>query len=82
MNPHRLLACFLLFSGLALAQHPQHKTPAKAASQTRPKTDTAQTIHQSALVVDTHADTPQRFLDENFDLGRSSKATMPNAPWT
>jgi membrane dipeptidase len=29
----------------------------------------ARTIHESALVVDTHADTPQRFLDENFDIG-------------
>jgi len=29
----------------------------------------ARAIHDSALVVDTHADTPQRFLDENFDLG-------------
>jgi membrane dipeptidase len=26
-------------------------------------------IHDSAIVVDTHADTPQRFLDENFDIG-------------
>jgi membrane dipeptidase len=34
----------------------------------------AQAIHQSALVVDTHADTPQRFLDENFDIG----TTDPN----
>jgi membrane dipeptidase len=25
-------------------------------------------VHASALVVDTHADTPQRFLDESFDL--------------
>jgi membrane dipeptidase len=29
-------------------------------------------IHQSALIVDTHADTPQRFLDENFDLGENT----------
>ncbi|HUJ93834.1 MAG TPA: dipeptidase [Terriglobales bacterium] len=29
----------------------------------------AQSIHNSAIVVDTHADTPQRFLDENFDIG-------------
>jgi membrane dipeptidase len=29
----------------------------------------ARAIHDSALVVDTHADTPQRFLDENFDIG-------------
>ena len=29
----------------------------------------AQRIHNSALVIDTHADTPQRFLDEGFDIG-------------
>jgi membrane dipeptidase len=29
----------------------------------------AREIHDSAIVVDTHADTPQRFLDENFDIG-------------
>jgi membrane dipeptidase len=29
----------------------------------------AREIHNSAIVVDTHADTPQRFLDENFDIG-------------
>jgi len=26
-------------------------------------------VHRSALVIDTHADTPQRFVDEHFDLG-------------
>jgi membrane dipeptidase len=26
-------------------------------------------IHNSAIVIDTHADTPQRFLDENYDIG-------------
>lgn len=29
----------------------------------------ARQIHDSALIVDTHADTPQRFLDENYDIG-------------
>jgi len=29
----------------------------------------ARTIHDSAIVVDTHADTPQRFLYEGFDIG-------------
>jgi len=33
-------------------------------------------IHNSAIVVDTHADTPQRFLDEGFDIGNSD----PNDP--
>jgi membrane dipeptidase len=31
-------------------------------------------IHNSAMVIDTHADTPQRFLDENFDIGNSDPA--------
>jgi membrane dipeptidase len=26
-------------------------------------------VQKSAIVIDTHADTPQRFVDENFDLG-------------
>jgi membrane dipeptidase len=26
-------------------------------------------IQESSIVIDTHADTPQRFLDENFDIG-------------
>jgi membrane dipeptidase len=36
----------------------------------------ARAIQNSALVVDTHADTPQRFLDENFDMG----STDPKDP--
>jgi membrane dipeptidase len=70
MNQQRLFACFLLLSSLAFAQHQQqHK---KAAPAPRPKADTAAAIHQSALIIDTHADTPQRFLDENFDLGQNT----------
>jgi len=34
----------------------------------------AQQIHNSALIIDTHADTPQRFLDEGYDIG----STDPN----
>ncbi len=29
-------------------------------------------IHNSALVIDTHADTPGRFVDENFDLSQDA----------
>ncbi len=36
----------------------------------------AREIQDSALVVDTHADTPQRFLDENYDIG----STDPKDP--
>jgi membrane dipeptidase len=37
-------------------------------------TPRAKAIHDSAIVIDTHADTPQRFLDENYDIG----STDPN----
>ncbi|MGA7343897.1 MAG: dipeptidase [Terracidiphilus sp.] len=30
---------------------------------------TPEAVHQSALVIDAHADTAQRFLDEHYDLG-------------
>ena len=34
----------------------------------------ARSVHESAIVVDTHADTPQRFLDENYDMGNTDPA--------
>jgi membrane dipeptidase len=34
-------------------------------------TPQARAIHDSALIVDTHADTPQRFLYENFDIANN-----------
>src|SRR5579862_5079773 len=34
-------------------------------------TPQAHVIHNSAIVVDTHADTPQRFLYEGFDIGNT-----------
>jgi len=47
---------------------------ASAAAQSsnasdKPVSAEARSIHDSAIVVDTHADTPQRFLDEGFDIG-------------
>jgi membrane dipeptidase len=45
----------------------------KVASSSDPDklviTSRARAIHGSAIVIDTHADTPQRFLDEHFDIG-------------
>jgi len=80
MKPLRLLVCLLLFSTLALPQHksqhpsPQaaHKKTPKKSSASHPQANAALAIHQSALIIDTHADTPQRFLDENFDLGQNT----------
>jgi membrane dipeptidase len=43
-------------------------------------TERARAIHNSAIVVDTHADTPQRFLDENFDIGNADPKTLDTSP--
>jgi len=69
-NMTNRLILLALFSSLAAAQTPgAPSNPSGAAVSQR-----ARAIHESAIVVDTHADTPQRFLDENFDLG----STDPN----
>ncbi len=61
----RYLLCFTLAYSLAAAQAPEtsSKGPDMVISAR------ALQIHNSALIVDTHADTPQRFLDEGFDIG-------------
>ena len=38
------------------------------SAQMKSKTPNPAAVHQSAIVIDTHADTPQRFVDEHFDL--------------
>jgi membrane dipeptidase len=37
-------------------------------AQSTPTKPTPEQVHNSALVIDTHEDTPQRFVDEHFDL--------------
>ncbi len=58
----------ITLTSLAAAQ----AAPAPASGIT--VTAKARAIHDSALIIDTHADTPQRFLDEGFDIG----STDPN----
>jgi membrane dipeptidase len=65
-----LSAKVLLFSALVFL------TSAFALAQTNDASGVsarARSIHDSAIVVDTHADTPQRFLDENFDIGSTDR---------
>jgi len=58
----------LLFAAIpALAWSQNSASP--SSTMTKPKALTPEAVHRSAIVIDTHADTPQRFLDENFDLG-------------
>ena len=44
------------------------QTQVNSVHKSSPKLQTAEAVQRSALVIDTHADTPQRFLDENFDF--------------
>jgi membrane dipeptidase len=60
------LAKFTLFSALLILGSTLALAQAKEASDVSPQ---ALAIHNSAIVIDTHADTPQRFLDDNFDIG-------------
>jgi len=62
MSPFKIL--FLTCVALAASAAAQSANPSDIAVSAK-----ARAVHDSALVVDTHADTPQRFLDEGFDLG-------------
>jgi membrane dipeptidase len=66
----RSLGLVVVFSSLLAAQSPSAPPEGGAV------TPQARAIHESAIVVDTHADTPQRFLDENFDIGSTDPADV------
>jgi membrane dipeptidase len=59
-----LLSSLLLFLFLSVVL-----AAAQSADSGPQVSDKARAIQESAIVVDTHADTPQRFLDEGFDIG-------------
>jgi membrane dipeptidase len=63
MNKRILVAALSL--AFAVPVHAQTAVSAKARE-----------IHNSAIIVDSHADTPQRFLDEHYDIG----STDPKDP--
>ncbi len=60
----RVVVSLALLSAFSVAQPSSPTPPAKPTSW--------QAIHNSALVIDTHADTPGRFVDENFDLSQDA----------
>ncbi|HEX4006452.1 MAG TPA: dipeptidase [Acidobacteriaceae bacterium] len=62
----RLFAFAFLLSPLcAQTASPHHPSPMPPKSAQSPAA-----VHASALVIDTHADTPQRMLDDHFDLAQ------------
>jgi membrane dipeptidase len=65
------LALLLVVS--AAAQPPKTRTGnAAGSSRMHPHLSSASAIHQSAIVIDTHADTPGRFVDDSFDPATDS----------
>jgi membrane dipeptidase len=66
----RILIATLLFAlpALVCGQTPNQKDPAKTSPKMTQKLS-PEAVHDSAIVIDTHADTPQRFVDENYDMG-------------
>jgi membrane dipeptidase len=63
----------ILFVGLCLAGFALLETGVSGDDLTA----RARTLHFSSIVVDTHADTTQRFIDGDFDLGpRNSKGSI------
>ena len=64
----KLLFVVTLICSFCVAQTP---SPLDAAVSAK-----ARSIHDSALVIDTHADTPQRFLDEGFDIGSTDPSDI------
>jgi membrane dipeptidase len=63
---HSPLGLFVLLLSSVVVGQTSPKLPDKSDP---PISARARSIHDSAIVVDTHADTPQRFLDEGFDIG-------------
>jgi len=59
----RLLILLSALSSTVLVAQSTSTSPAVSAK--------ALQIHNSTLIVDTHADTPQRFLDEGFDIANT-----------
>jgi membrane dipeptidase len=63
-----LFALSFAMAGLAAGQSTNPSGPIVSAK--------AGALQESAIVVDTHADTPQRFLDEGFDIGSTDPSDI------
>jgi membrane dipeptidase len=68
MRARLLIATFAVcLPALLSGQAPANQKPAKPSPKMTQKLS-PEAVHQSAIVIDTHADTTQRFVDENFDM--------------
>lgn len=76
-----LFSCILLFAAAMSAQTaapPAKNAATKTATKTTKmaRTSDPAAVHASALVIDTHADTTQRFLDDDFDIGSDTPVSV------
>src|SRR5580704_8164282 len=62
----KLSSLLVLFSLICLPSQAQSNSASGPVV-----TANARSIHDSAIIIDTHADTPQRFVDDDFDIGSS-----------
>jgi membrane dipeptidase len=63
-----LLSTSLFAANMTLAQSNATKPSVKPTPAAKAAKLTPEQVHNRALVVDTHEDTPQRFVDDHFDL--------------
>ncbi len=67
MKPLRLLATLALTLPVVI-QSTAQSTPKPKPVTHKIASESAAAVHRSAIVIDTHADTPQRMLDDHYDL--------------
>jgi membrane dipeptidase len=64
----RAVGCVLAFAAACPSGFTQQTSPSRQRGGNDGGLNDASEVYQSAIVVDTHADTPMRITDENFDL--------------
>ena len=72
----RIFLRFFLLSALFIHCPAVAQAPAKSSANDSGVSARALAIHNSSLIVDTHADTPQRFLDGGFHIGSTDPADI------
>ena len=68
MRTRALIASLLLAVPFMLCGQTSAKPTAPKPSPKMTAKLSPEAVHRSAIVIDTHADTPQRFVDENYDM--------------
>ena len=68
----RNLSAFFIFLFLTSLLAVSQTAPPQSQTAVQPSGSNWRATHDSAIIIDTHADTPGRFVDENFDLAQDA----------